>query len=107
MTQDLKQRIDRALQIINPFPDKVSDLDYRYYTVGYMRELAAIIKELYEKNEALKSRIIELERIIQTATIISWDEKELPDKKDLIMLTACELVKKNLDKALPFHSNEG
>jgi lysine/ornithine N-monooxygenase len=46
---DLKERVERVLRIINPFPEEVSNLDNRSYTVGYMRELASIIKEQFKQ----------------------------------------------------------
>ncbi len=64
--------------------------------------LAIDLRESKDREEVFKSRIEELEIIIETATIICWKEDELPDAKNMIMGTAAHLIKQNLDKARPF-----
>lgn len=43
---DLQARIDRMMTISLPFSEETSDLEHRSYTVGFIREILSIIKEL-------------------------------------------------------------
>ena len=42
-----------------------------------------------------------MEKAVDLATVMGWKEDELPDEKNMIMLTAADMVRKNLKHVYP------
>lgn len=101
--QDLKERVEDYLNNIDDAFKMAErgncEIDHCF---NIMEDSAKLVKELTAREDIYKSRIEELEVIIQTATLIGWKESELPDSKNMIMATAVELITKNLNAARPF-----